>query len=87
MIKVFLGPLENHIETFKLLVDKLGMGAVVWRFDPLILTDKIDMDKLLRKIEYIGDQLRGCTEKLVFSFADIFSYRKVKANLERNHIN
>lgn len=63
------------------------MGAVVWRFDPLILTDKIDMDKLLRKIEYIGDQLRGCTEKLVFSFADIFSYRKVKANLERNHIN
>lgn len=80
-------PLENRIETFKLLVDKLGMGAVVWRFDPLILTDKIDMDKLLRKIEYIGDQLRGCTEKLVFSFADIFSYRKVKANLERNHIN
>ena len=63
------------------------MGAVVWRFDPLILTDKIDMDKLLRKIEYIGDQLRGCTEKLVFNFADIFSYRKVKADLERNHIN
>lgn len=80
-------PLEDRIETFKLLVDKLGMGAVVWRFDPLILTDKIDMDKLLRKIEYIGDQLRGYTEKLVFSFADIMSYRKVKANLEHNHIN
>ncbi len=80
-------PLEDRIETFKLFVDKLGMGAVVWRFDPLILTDKIDMDKLLRKIEYIGDQLRGYTEKLVFSFADIMSYRKVKANLERNHIN
>lgn len=79
--------LENRIETFKLLVDKLGMGAVVWRFDPLILTDKIDMDKLLRKIEYIGDQIRGYTEKLVFSFADIMSYRKVKANLERSHIN
>lgn len=63
------------------------MGAVVWRFDPLILTDKIDIDKLLRKIEHIGDQLQGYTEKLVFSFADILSYRKVKANLERNHIN
>lgn len=80
-------PLEDRIETFKLLVGKLGMGAVVWRFDPLILTDKIDMDKLLRKIEYVGDQLRGYTEKLVFSFADIMSYRKVKANLERSHIN
>ena len=80
-------PLAERIETFKLLVAKLGMGAVVWRFDPLILTDNIDMDKLLQKIEYIGNQLRGYTEKLVFSFADIVSYRKVKANLERSHIN
>ena len=80
-------PLAERIETFKLLVERLGKGAVVWRFDPLILTDKIDMDKLLSKIENIGDQLVGYTEKLVFSFADIVSYRKVKSNLERSHIN
>lgn len=80
-------PIKERIETFKLLVDKLGKGAVVWRFDPLILTDKIDIDKLLQKIENIGEQLQGYTEKLVFSFADILSYRKVKSNLERNHIN
>lgn len=80
-------PIKERIETFKLLVDKLGKGAVVWRFDPLILTDKIDIDKLLQKIENIGEQLQGYTEKLVFSFADILSYRKVRANLERSHIN
>lgn len=80
-------PLAQRIETFKLLVERLGKGAVVWRFDPLILTDKIDMDTLLSKIENIGDQLVGYTEKLVFSFADIVSYRKVKSNLERSHIN
>jgi hypothetical protein len=80
-------PLAERIETFKMLVERLGKGAVVWRFDPLILTDQIDMDKLLLKIENIGDQLKNYTEKLVFSFADIISYRKVKANLERNHIN
>lgn len=79
--------LEKRIETFKLLVDKLGKGSVIWRFDPLILTDKIDKDLLLHKIEHIGNQLQGYTEKLVFSFADITSYRKVKANLERNQIN
>ena len=33
-------PLAERIETFKLLVNKLGKGAVVWRFDPLILTSK-----------------------------------------------
>ena len=81
-----VAPLAERIETFKLLVEKLGKGTVIWRFDPLILTDKIDMDKLLQKIENIGDQLRDHTEKLVFSFADIISYRKVKANLEKSNI-
>ena len=80
-------PLAERIETFKLLVDRLGKGAVVWRFDPLILTDKIDMNSLLTKVANIGDQLKGYTEKLVFSFADIISYRKVKSNLEKNNIN
>jgi DNA repair photolyase len=78
--------LQERIDTFRQLVDKLGAGTVVWRFDPLLLTDKIDSNALLHKIENIGDQLKGYTEKLVFSYADIATYRKVKSNLERNHI-
>lgn len=78
--------LSERIDTFKLFVEKLGKGRVIWRFDPLILTDDISIDILLSKIERIGDQLQGYTEKLVFSFADILSYRKVKANLEKNNI-
>lgn len=34
----------------------------------------------------IGDQLKGYTEKLVLSFADISLYKKVKANLEKDGI-
>lgn len=75
-------PLASRIETFKLLVKQLGKGAVVWRFDPLILTDKISVDDLLRKVQNIGDQLKDYTEKLVFSFADISIYKKVKHNLK-----
>jgi len=78
--------LQQRIDIFKQLVDKLGKGRVVWRFDPLILTDDISIDTLLAKIEYIGDQLKGYTDKLVFSYADILSYRKVKANLEKSII-
>lgn len=80
-------PLDFRIKTFKQLVDKLGFGSVVWRFDPLILTNKITEDDLLAKIENIGNQLKGYTEKLVFSFADIASYKKVKSNLEKNGVN
>lgn len=79
--------LGQRIDTFKKLVNTLGKGHVVWRFDPLVLTDKIDIDILLGRIENIGDQLLGYTEKLVFSFADIHSYRKVQSNLQKANIN
>ncbi len=77
---------EKRIDTFKRLVDELGFGHVVWRFDPLMLTDQVDIPSLMEKVTSIGERLKGYTEKLVFSFADISSYRKVKMNLDRNHI-
>lgn len=79
--------IENRIETFKCLVDKLGYGKVIWRFDPLILTNAITVAELLCKAKNIGDQLKGYTEKMIFSFADISVYKKVKANLEISGIN
>ena len=79
--------LQKRIDTFKRLVDRLGFGKVIWRFDPMILTDQIGCDDLLAKIENIGDQLKGYTEKMVFSYADIRTYRKVQANLTKNSIN
>lgn len=79
-------PLANRIETFKLLYEELGMGGIIWRFDPLILTDDITIGNLLDKIQNIGDQLQGYTEKLVFSFADIEGYKKVKSNLQNSGI-
>lgn len=80
-------PLGQRIDTFRRLVEALGIGAVVWRFDPLILTDKITIDILLEKIANIANFLVGLTEKLVFSFADIESYKKVSRNLRQSGIN
>lgn len=80
-------PVRQRIDTFRQLVDILGIGSVVWRFDPMILTDKIGINDLLRKVEGIGNQLKGYTEKLVFSFADIATYRKVSDNLSTHGVN
>lgn len=79
-------PVSKRIDTFKRLVDRLGLGKVIWRFDPLLLTDKTPISVLLDKVSAIGDQLRGYTEKLVFSFADISTYRKVQTNLMKENI-
>lgn len=75
--------LELRIETFKRLSDKIGKEKVIWRFDPLILSDKLSVDDLLNKVQSIGDKLITHTDKLVFSFADILEYQKVQNNLIR----
>lgn len=79
-------PIAQRIDTFKMLVERLGKGHVIWRFDPLVLTDAISIDSLIDKIDRVGDQLLGYIEKLVFSFADIVSYRKVQSNLQKAQI-
>ena len=63
--------LERRIETFRKLSGMIGKERVIWRFDPLIVTPSLSTDMLLARIERIGDSLKGCTEKLVFSFVDV----------------
>ena len=79
--------LAERIDTFKRIVDEYGLGSVVWRFDPLILTDKISQELLLHRISAIAELLNGFTEKLVFSFADIADYRSVARNLRAMGVN
>jgi DNA repair photolyase len=77
---------QSRIETFQQLSEQIGKEKVIWRFDPLILTDKIGVNELLLKIEKVGNQLKNYTDKLVFSFADIKIYKKVQNNLRSNAI-
>lgn len=78
--------LDQRIETFIRLSEKLGKGKVIWRFDPLLLTETLSVDELLRRIEYIGNQLYPFNEHFVFSFIDIDIYKKVTANLAKNQL-
>jgi len=74
-------PLTERIETFKALSRQIGKEKVIWRFDPLIVTPALKPRDLLIKIWNIGNQLKECTDKLVFSFVDIKVYRKVQINM------
>lgn len=72
---------EQRIKTFKELSEMIGKERVIWRFDPLIITPSTTPRILLSKIWHIGNQLKGYTDKLVFSFVDVIAYRKVQNNL------
>ncbi len=76
--------LNARIETFINLSNLIGKEKVIWRFDPLILSSAITIDNLISKIERIGNRINQFTDKLVFSFADIELYMKVKLNLSKN---
>jgi DNA repair photolyase len=78
--------LSSRLDTFCDLATRIGKERVIWRFDPLILTEHIDAEVLLSKLEAIGSRLSGSTEKLVISFADIACYRKVERNLDKAHV-
>ena len=83
-----LPPLAKRIDTFRRFADTAGPERVVWRFDPLMLAGALARnpnacDVLLERMARIGRALHGCTRKLVFSFADIADYRKVRENLRR----
>lgn len=73
--------LENRIVTFKRLSDLIGPDRVIWRFDPILLCSSISPRSILSKIWKIGNQIKGYTNKLVFSFVDIKAYKKVQNNL------
>jgi hypothetical protein len=79
--------LTERIETFKILSERIGKDKIIWRFDPLVLTDTIDIELLLKKIEGIGNLLHNYTNKLIFSFADIKQYKKVFNNLQKSSTN
>ena len=72
---------EERIATFRALAERIGAARVIWRYDPLLLSPSITIDTLIERIAAIGRALKDCTEKLVFSFADIAGYRKVIRNL------
>ena len=76
-------PVESRIETFIALSQRLGKERVIWRFDPLLLTETISVADLLKKAEKVGNQLSQYTSRLVFSFGDITAYAKVAKNLAR----
>ena len=76
--------LQERISTFKQLSNLIGREKVIWRFDPLILTSSITPDVLIDRVKNIGDQLKGYTDKLVFSFIDVKAYRKVQNNLVKD---
>jgi len=68
--------LSHKLDAFKKLSDKIGPGKVVWRYDPIILSNIIPTKMHIKAYEKIAQSLRGYTYHSIISFVDL--YKKVK---------
>ncbi|MDT8448162.1 MAG: DUF1848 domain-containing protein [bacterium] len=72
---------HRALETFSKLSDLVGANRVIWRYDPVLLSAKMDMDEHKRLFVKIADSLASKTRRVVVSFADL--YTKVNRNLAK----
>lgn len=63
---------EELIAVFKRLSDKIGKDKVIWRYDPILLSDKYNKEYHLRAFEKISNSLKGYTNKVIISFIDLY---------------
>ena len=69
--------------TFRRIAEEWGAGRQVWRWDPIFLIDGVlTIDEIVTRIVETYSWLDTFPQKLVISFADIKTYRKVNYNLQ-----
>ena len=71
-------PKEQALETFQKLSGIVGPKAIVWRYDPVFLTETYSVSRHLKEFEAMAKMLSGYTHTCVFSFLDL--YPKVRLN-------
>jgi len=72
---------DNVIETFIELSKRIGTKRMIWRYDPILLTDEIDVNYHIKYFEKIAKRLSTYTQKCTVSFIDY--YQKTERNLKR----
>lgn len=70
----------HAIETFSRLSDLIGPQRVIWRYDPILLSNVVPPEEHKRLFSKIAGMLAGKTKRVVISFADF--YKKTERNLK-----
>ncbi|MBU5440322.1 DUF1848 domain-containing protein [Tissierella sp. MSJ-40] len=79
-IECGLPPKRELLKTFQKLSEQIGANRVVWRYDPLILSNTLDVSYHLRSFEQMAAILKGKTNRCIFSFLDF--YPKVRTAMK-----
>lgn len=60
------------IPGFQKLSQKIGPNRVIWRYDPILLTSKYNIEYHIHYFDEIAKRLSGYTHKCIISFVDLY---------------
>lgn len=72
---------NNVIDTFMRLSDKIGAERIIWRYDPIIITEKYTLEYHTTYFEKLAQELNGNFDRCVISFVD--EYKKNAKNFRK----
>jgi len=75
-----LPALKTRVEIFRALSGMLGKQRVIWRYDPIIITDKMDIEYHKTQFSRLAESFEGYTRRCVISFLHL--YAKCRKNLK-----
>ena len=59
-------------DAFKAVSERIGADRMIWRYDPIILNDRIGVEYHRRKFELLCKELEGYTRRCTFSFLEMY---------------
>ena len=71
--------INQSIKTLKRLSDIVGVNKILWRYDPILLSEKYTVEKHLETFEYLAEKISPLVYRCIFSFVDM--YKKVEENM------
>ena len=77
----YVPPLEECIKTFCELAAQIGPDKVIWRYDPIVVSNKTAVEYHKERFAYIMERLRPATRRVVVSFVD--DYRKAASQFRQ----
>lgn len=79
---------RDLIKTFKELSSRIGSDRIIWRYDPILLNSKYEVDYIIRAFKTIASELNGYTKQVVISFLDEYNFggRSIYASLNAEEI-
>jgi len=64
---------DEVVTTFIELSKRIGKTRVIWRYDPILITNDLDREYHYRSFESLAGKLAGHTEKCIISFVDFYA--------------